>query len=552
MTDPRQTLLEAGRRAFRGGDAPAARRAFEAVLAEAESGEAFEGLARALYLAGDYRASIAAHQRACSAYRREHDSLGAARAARMLAWLHTNLYGDSAVANGWFARASSFLEAAGHDSVERGWIELIRAALNPDMPSREDGYRRALAIARQFGDVDLEFEALGWVGLVLVCGGRTGEGMPLLDQALAAVCAGEVEDLFVAEGVFCGMFWACEIAHDVPRAEQWMRMADDFVSRRSLNAVGAFCRAHYGSILTAAGRWTEAEAALMEAVRLFDRGYLAMRADVLVRLADLRVRQGRIEEAEQLLSGLDQHPDALRPLAALYFARGELALARDVLERALSQAETGPAAGPLLALAVDVHLAQGAPEEAGRAAEALTMLAEQYSSSYMSGTAALARGKVCFASGKADARACLNEALSAFASAQMPAELAWARFELARALARERPEVAITEARAALNTFERLHAARGADAAAALLRSLGAAGRSAVRGAAGAKLTSREIEVLELLGLGLSNAEIAERLIISGKTVEHHVGRILSKLGLRNRAEAAAYAMRRNAHNIRF
>jgi DNA-binding CsgD family transcriptional regulator len=543
MTEPRAAQLEAGRRAFRAGDAPEARRAFEAALAESESGEAFEGLARALYLAGDYHASIAAHQRACSAYRREHDTLGAARVARMLAWLHTNLYGDTAVAGGWFERACGFLEEAGLDSVERGWIELIRATLNPDMLSREDGYRRALAIARQFGDLDLEFEALGWVGLVLVYGGRTGEGMPLLDQALAAVCAGEVEDLFVAEGVFCGMFWACEIAHDVPRAEQWMRMADDFASRRSVTAVGAFCRAHYGSILTAAGRWTEAEATLLEAVRQFDRGYRAMRADVLVRLADLRVRQGRIEEAEQLLAGLDQHPDAVRPLVALYLARGELVLAGDLLERALSQTGAGPEAGPLLALAVDLHLARGAPNEAARAADALTSLAQQHSSGYLRGSAALARGKVCLASGKADARACLNEALTAFSSAQMPAELAWARFELARAIASERPEVAVTEARAALTTFERLPAPRGADAAAALLRSLGVAGRSAAR--TGAVLTAREVEVLELLGLGLSNAEIAERLIISAKTVEHHVGRILSKLGLRNRAEAAAYAMRR-------
>ena len=57
-------------------------------------------------------------------------------------------------------------------------------------------------------------------------------------------------------------------------------------------------------------------------------------------------------------------------------------------------------------------------------------------------------------------------------------------------------------------------------------------------------LSKREAEVLELLSLGLSNPEISDRLYISRKTVEHHVGHVLTKLGLRSRSEAAAWATR--------
>jgi DNA-binding NarL/FixJ family response regulator len=124
----------------------------------------------------------------------------------------------------------------------------------------------------------------------------------------------------------------------------------------------------------------------------------------------------------------------------------------------------------------------------------------------------------------------------------MPAELARARLDLARAVASDHAEIAVAEAKAALDVFVRLGATRDADAAAALLRSLGVVGRVGPR--MRGPLTKREAEVLDLLGHGLSNPEIAERLFISTKTAEHHVGRVLSKLGLRNRTEAGAYAAR--------
>ena len=58
------------------------------------------------------------------------------------------------------------------------------------------------------------------------------------------------------------------------------------------------------------------------------------------------------------------------------------------------------------------------------------------------------------------------------------------------------------------------------------------------------KLSSRQMEVLKLLGEGLTTAEIGERLFISESTVRTHLRRLLAKLNLRNRTEATAYVVR--------
>jgi DNA-binding NarL/FixJ family response regulator len=540
-------LIDRGRAALRDGDAAGARRAFGSALAEAESGEALEGLAEALYLEREYAAAAAHYERAYAAYRRERRGMAAGRAARAVAWITGNVFGDWAVQSGWFARAVTILEEAGEDRPERGWVLIIRAYLEPDARVREALLGDAIAVGRRFGDPDVEFEALSYLGGVYLMTGRVEQGLVLFDEALAAICAGELREVATVDSIMCGLFWACELVNDVPRADQWMRAAADLLRRR--NAMAAFCRAHYGGILTAAGRWNEAERELLQAARHFDRGMPQRRAAAMIRLADLRVSQGRLEEAALLLDGLDRHPDAVRTLAALHLARGEVALARDLLERATAAPDDevptvgeSTMVGPLLALLVDVHLEEGDLGAAERAARRLDLVAGAQRGPYLKAAAALARGRLCVASGQGDARACLHEALEGFSRAELPMELARTRLELARALSRRAPEVAVAEARAALEDFERLEAARHADAAGALLRSLGAPVRTGPKGVGA--LTRREAEVLELVGAGLSNPEIAERLYITRKTVEHHVGNLLAKLGLRNRAEAAAWATR--------
>ncbi|WP_448625091.1 LuxR C-terminal-related transcriptional regulator [Geodermatophilus sp. URMC 64] len=531
-----------GQEACRRGDAQTARQIFELVAQERDTGEVHEGLAQAHHLGADYAAAMAAYERAYLSYRRDGDLLGAARAARSLGWLHGSVHGQWAVYGGWVARARTLLEQAGEDGNEHGWVLVAEAQGGGDLHAQERLYLEAIDVARRCGDGDLECEALASLGIMLVLSGFP-RGLRYLDEALASVCAGEVGDVSVAESVFCGLFNVCERTNDVVRAEQWLRAADDVSRRRRLSTIGGYCRAYYGGLLVAAGRWPEAEDALTAALRSFPAEHEQIRANVLCRLADLRLRQGRAEEAGQLLTGLGQHESAVRPLAALHLARGETALAQDLLERSLTATGLEDATeGALLALLVDVHLAAGAVEDAARVADRLSGLAAHQSGDPLKAVAALARGRLCIATGAGDARACLHEALTTFARAHLPVDAAQTQLELARDVASTCPEVAVAHASSAHEAFSRAGARRDADAAAALLRLLGVASLPGPRGSA--PLTRREAEVLELLGHGLTNAEIADRLFISAKTVEHHVGRILAKLGLRNRAQAVAHAVR--------
>jgi DNA-binding CsgD family transcriptional regulator len=398
-----------------------------------------------------------------------------------------------------------------------------------------------LTIARRHGDVELEFEALALLGESYVASGRVDQGMALLDQAMAAITGREIADHKVIGEIYCRLLSACEHALDVRRAEEWVAAVDRYIVWRDF--VRPTCRTHYGGILVALGRWSEAETELRAAIEAFERGYRGDRAFPLIRLADLRVRQGRFEEAERLLEGHEWHPTARRAAAAIAWGRGDRDLAQE-LARLCFEGEdpSDPACAPALELLVEIQIACEQLAAAREARDQLAALAESAAGGRLEAAAELASGLVGAAAGDERATAHFKRAIEAFAALRLPLETARCRLELARALAPRQPDAAAYEGRLALQAFERLGASRDADAAGEVLRGIGVRGRSWPKGSR--SLTKREREVLGLLAEGLANAQIADRLFISVRTAEHHVASILGKLDLRSRAEAAAYALR--------
>jgi DNA-binding CsgD family transcriptional regulator len=533
-------LVRRGWKALSEADWDVARSCVEQACELDESAEALDGLSRALHFQGDYPRAIELTERAFAAYRQSDRLVEAADRARWLAFLHGAINSNMAAASGWMGRAETLLadldECAGH-----GWLALDRAPFTDDTADRERLAAAALAIARRFGDADLEYDALALLGESHVAAGRVAEGMRLIDEAMTAVSSGEVAGIVAVGDICCRLLSACEMVLDVIRAEQWLSAAGRFVAWSDF--VSPVCRTHYGGILIAVGRWPEAEQELQAAISTFENGYRGMRASPLVKLADLRVRQGRLDEAQRLLEGNESHPVARRTLATIALARGELPLAEDLVQLCLAgEAASDLACAPALELLVEIRLARSEVGAATEALERLTDLAAGTGDGHAAAFAELAAGRVGAATGDEEAPKRLQAALRRFTALDLPLGAARAQLELARAIAQPAPEAAIAEARLALRSFERLGATRDADAAAGLLRQLGQGGRQWPKhyGA----LTKRETEVLALLAAGCSNAEIAERLYISRRTAEHHVGHILSKLGLRSRVEAAAYAVR--------
>jgi DNA-binding CsgD family transcriptional regulator len=452
------------------------------------------------------------------------------------------VWGNASAARGWLARAEGLL-ADSPPSVEHGWLELVRAERAMEPADSVDHAERAREHALRFADPDLELCALAELGLAEVSLGRVDAGLAHFDEAMAAASGGEA-GLETFARVSCKLIVACELAGDGQRTTEWLRAVDAFTRRNGDVPLFGFCSTCCADVFSASGDRAGAEALLSESVRELPLvGQQSRCVHPAPRLALIRVMQGRLEEADQLLAGLDDLPEAIGATVTLRLARGQARAAAAVVERQLE--DVGPdnlLAVPLLGWLVEALLADGDTDGAAEAAAELGRLSAGAGPPRVGAAADLAHGRVAAALGDPEALVALRRAVKRFTRLGLPLEAARARVLLARATAPTAREVAIDLAKTAGAQLESLGAHHEADAVAALLRELGVRFRTGPR--ALGELSGREREVLALVAEGLSNADLAQRLFISPKTAEHHLGRIFDKLGVRSRTEAAAFAVR--------
>jgi DNA-binding NarL/FixJ family response regulator len=371
--------------------------------------------------------------------------------------------------------------------------------------------------------------------------------MSRLDEATTAAVAGEMRDPSLIATACCILIHACEQVRDYSRAGQWCERVRALADRWRMGNFFIICRTQYASILMSRGDLTAADRELEAAIRHAETRRPALIRSALVRLGDLRRRQGRLEEADALFQRLGASPFAVIGRAELALERGRVVEAQDLLEGLLRRTPHALSAERIrtLEVATRAYVAGRRFEDAKRVIDELAPISDTVGTEPLRAALAAARGVLLAATGEhGEARHAFEEAIALYETGEERYDLARTRVELAKvliALGKRAP--AIAEASTAAEMFAQMGAALEARNATALQRRLAGRTRHHGLGASGA-LSPREIDVLRLVADGAGDKAIAKRLRLSEHTVHRHISNILRKLDVSSRAAAVARAAR--------
>jgi DNA-binding CsgD family transcriptional regulator/tetratricopeptide (TPR) repeat protein len=478
-------------------------------LAAAARAELLEDLARECYLTDQYSEGIAALEQALEIRRSLGDNLREGDALRRLSeffWCP----GRTAESERCARDAVALLEGLPPSrELASAYANLALTCLSTTLLPEADAWcRRALDLADRLGETEIAIYALS---MIAAC-----SDYDLLERSLERARSAGLSELVAFIYLLLGII-AVEI-RDCSTARRHLEAGIEYCSDRGLELFRLYLLAYRARLELDTGRWSEATDSAESVLRI-PRTSNKPRVLALVVLALVRARRG---------------DPGVWPL----------------LDEAWALAEpTGelPRLGPVAAARAEVAWLEGNPNAIGQATDDAFRLACEREATRFVGELAGWRRRAGIDTEIA-IEVATPYALELAADPARAAE-AWREigcpYEAALALADADEEESLRRAHAELQA---LNAAPAAAIIARRLRQLGARGvprgpRARTRDNP-AGLTARELDVLALLADGLRNAQIAERLVVSAKTVDHHVSAILRKLSVHTRGEATAAAAR--------
>ncbi|MBW3579241.1 MAG: helix-turn-helix transcriptional regulator [Actinobacteria bacterium] len=450
------------------------------------------------------------------------------------------LRGELSAGSGWLRRGRSLVERSSDDHA-MGYVlhlDAEEALESGDLDRAVDLARRAGEAGRRGSDTALTSLALMTEGRARLRAGAVGEAMALVDEAMLPVQAGQIAPEY-AGNLYCQMIEICWQLADLRRAREWTAATERWCEQFDSSVMfSGICRMHRVQLRQLAGEWDAAEAEAEVVCRELVGMNTAVVAEGHYLLGDLLRLRGAGEEAEAAYRRAHELGRDPQPGLALLRAQSEQpAVAMTSLHTALAGHQGGDyRRTPLLRAVVEVAVEAGDLQAAGEAADELAVMADRWRTDGLRAAAAHGRGAVELAAGEAAAAiAPLRDAIRWWHELDAPYDGAKARMLLAEAcVVLGDQDAGRLELDAAAATLERLGAVVD-------LQRL-AQRRPDAQPPGG--LTPREAEILALVAEGITNRQVADRLVISEKTVARHLANIYLKLDVATRTAAAAWARR--------
>jgi len=490
-------------------------RALPAEPGEVDRAQLYEALAYECYLTNQLPEAISARRRALDLFELGGNAVRMGDSQRWLSRLSWFL-GRNDDAERYGAQAVATLEPLGEShelAMAYSNLSQLRMLANDNGGAREWG-GRALDLARRLGDREVEIHALNNIGSALCFAGRTLEGEALLQRSLDLALAEDAHEHVARAFTNLGSVAAAE--HRYPDALKPLRDGIAYCEDRDLDSWTRYMQAWQVETYAELGRWEEA---------------LAL--------------------CDQLLGSPDLTPITVIP-AASAAARIEARRGLDASAHLALASDLAPGTGELQRIAPAAFAEAENSWLAGRTAD-LTAITEAVRKLVATRHDPWVLGELMW-------WRCLTDPTPTDLPDNAPAE----PFALMVAGAWERAAAAwaglgcplwqayalgladdVTSAQRAVGILEGLGATAAIEAVLRTRRERGLAlprrPRAATRERVG-QLTPREADILQLLGQGLSTAELADHLVLSPRTVEHHVSAVLHKLGEPTRARAVATA----------